>query len=68
MQELPRLVLQIVLFNLGDKGGIGEVLKAGRIVCHDVVRSWEVGGEMAVAEETLVGARIVAQESGWSVA
>jgi hypothetical protein len=67
VQELPRSGLRIVLFEVGEKRMVGEVLESRGIVCHDVVRSWEVGGEVAVAVEALVGARVVAQEGCWPV-
>ncbi len=67
MQELPRCVLRIVLFEVGEKRRVGEVLESGCIVSHDVVGSWEVGSKVAVAMEALVGAHKVAQEGGRAV-
>ena len=60
MQELPRCGLRIVLFEVGEKRRVGDVLESRGIVSHDVVRSREVGCEVAVAMEALVGARVVA--------
>ena len=56
MQELPRCGLRIVLFEVGEKGGVGEMLEARGIVSHDVVRPREVGSKVAVAMAALVGA------------
>ena len=60
MQELPGCGLRIVLFGVGEKRGVGEMLEARGIVSHDVVRSRQVGSKVEVAMEVLLGARGVA--------
>ena len=51
----------ISLCEVSKKVGIGEVLQAGRIIGHYVVRSWDVEGLVAVAMLVLVQAGAVAE-------
>ena len=57
-------MLRIVLLEVSKESGVGEVLQAGGIICHDIEFSWEVGGQVAVAVLALVEARPVAEEGG----
>ena len=60
--------MRIALCEVGQEGSVSEVLQAGRIIRHDIVDPGEESGEVAVAVETLVGAAVVAQERGRSIA
>ena len=40
----------------------------GRVIHHDIVEAREESSEVAVAVAALVGAAVVAQERGWSIA
>lgn len=55
--------LWIGLLEVGEESRVGEVLETGRVVCHDIVRSWEVVRHVAVSMEALV-VRCKATESG----
>ena len=54
MKQCPRLGLWIVLFEVGKKGIIGEMLETRGIVTHDVGLSWEILADVAVTVLTLV--------------
>ncbi len=56
-----------MLFKVGKKVSVRQMLHAGGVVTHDVNRSWEVEGDVAVAMGTLMGAGDVAQEGGRTV-
>ena len=60
--------MRILLFKVGEERRVGEVLESRRVIAHHVVRPREVRGEVTVASVALVGARIVAQESGGPIA
>ena len=61
MKQCPTLGLWIVLFEVGKKGIISEMLKARGIVAHDVSLSWEILADVAVAVLTLVKASKAAE-------
>ena len=67
-EHSPWIRLRTVLFEVGKKGSVREMLEARGVVAHDVVRSWQVEGDVAVAVGSLVRAGDVAQEGGRSVA
>ena len=46
--------MRILLFEVGEKEGVGEVLKAGGIIRHAVDLAWEVEGQVMVAVDPLV--------------
>ena len=50
-----------MLFEVGEKGSVREVLKAGGVVSHDVGTSWDKEVGLAVAVLPLVGTGIVAE-------
>ena len=54
MQQLPGSFLRIVLFEVSEKGAVGEVLQARGVVGHDIGIPWEEASEMAVPVEPLV--------------
>ena len=56
-----------MLFKVGKKVSVRQMLHAGGVVTHDVDRSWEVEGDVAIAVGTLMGAGDVAQEGGRAV-
>jgi hypothetical protein len=53
-----------MLFEMTGKRMRGEMLQAGAIVAHDVLRARQVLGAVAVAVLTLVGASDLAQTGG----
>ena len=55
------MLLRIVLLEVGEELGVGEVLQTRSIVCHDVGFSWEVESEVTVALLALVSAGVVAK-------
>ena len=48
------------------KGRVGELLQAGGVVGHEVLRSWEVAGGVVVAVRALEIAGDLAQVGGGS--
>ena len=59
--------MRIHLFIMREKGGIGEVLEAGSIIAHDIRRSWDVPGLVAVSVFTLVESSDIAQLCGRTI-
>jgi hypothetical protein len=59
--------LRIHLFIVRKEGGIGEVLEAGGIIAHDIRRSWDVPGLVAVAVLALVEGSDVAELCGRTI-
>ena len=57
-----------MLLEVREEGGIGEMLEARGVVCHDVHESWEKGRPVAVPVCPLVGASVVAQVRSCAVA
>ena len=53
--------MRIVLVEVGEKGGVREVLETGRVVGHDVQVSWEIVSEVAIAVVSLMLAGVVAE-------
>ena len=43
-----------MLFKVGEKGSIRQVLEMGSVVCHSVGVPWEESGKVVVAVLTLV--------------
>ncbi len=58
---MPGLVSQIALVEIGEKGGVREVLKARAIVSHHVCWSWQVESDVAVPMDALVSTGKVTQ-------
>ena len=61
MTQLPRKGLWIFLLEVREKGLIGEMLQAGRVVGHDVRFPWDVRDHVTVTVGALVLAGVVAQ-------
>ena len=59
--------MRIHLFIVRKEGGIGEVLEAGGIIAHDIGRSWDVPGLVAVAVLALVKSSDVAELCGRTI-
>ena len=68
MAQLPGFVLRIVLFEMSEKGCVRQVLEARSVVGHDVERSREVAGGVAIAVFALVMAGVGAEVSRGFVA
>ena len=58
----------IVLFEVSEELGVGELLQAGGVVSHNVPSSWEEEHALAVAVAASMEARQVAEVRGWPVA
>ena len=54
VEQSPGFALRIVLFEVGEEGGIREMLETRGVVRHAVAVSWEVSREVAVAVGSLV--------------
>lgn len=67
MKQSPGLGLRIMLFKMRQKLGVGEVLQTRRVVCHDVLLSWEEMGQVAIAVCPLVVAGEAAEGGCGSV-
>ena len=50
-----------MLFEMGEQGRVGEMLKTGSIISHAVVESWEVEVHRAVPMGALEGGAVVAE-------
>ncbi len=50
-----------MLLEVGEERIVSEVLEPGGVVCHDVLRSWEVEGLVAISMIPLVKAGEAAQ-------
>ena len=61
MEQLPGPGLRIVLFEVGEKGSVRQVLEARSVIRHDVQVSREVVGEVAVTVISLMLAGVVAE-------
>ena len=61
------MLLRIVLFEVSEEGGLGEMLQAGGVVGHLVGVAWEVEGFEEVAVLALVLASELTQVSGHPV-
>ena len=68
MEQLPRFCLWIFLLEVGEKGGVREVLQTGRVVGHAISASWYEETVMAIAVLALVHAGVIAEMGSWSVA
>ena len=59
--------LRIVLFEVGEKGSVREVLEARGIVRHDIGTPWDEEVCLAVPVLPLVGTGVVAEVGSWPV-
>ena len=59
--------MRIHLFIMREEGGIGEVLEARRVITHDIRRSWDVPGLVAVAMLALMESSDVAELGGRTI-
>ena len=48
MKQLPGSRLRILGVEMSKKGGVGEMLQTGGVICHGVQFAREVGGNGAI--------------------
>ena len=62
------MILWIFLFKVSKWSSVSEVLESRRVIGHDVCRSWDVGGVVAVAMLAGVKTGDVAEECSRAIA